>query len=167
MLEANLAWAYALVGDTKDALTYLARAKDEYARSEHEDAPRWVLFFDSPELQALRATTLSSLPEPTQRQRAEAIDRFWLSTALRELPLARPRAFELTALARLLCDNGEVDQAVRIGHQAVDLAAQIRSQRVVDRFAPLLTGRRAHLAGPDVAELAGRIETLPRQRLPT
>jgi transcriptional regulator with XRE-family HTH domain/tetratricopeptide (TPR) repeat protein len=161
LLEANLAWAHAVVGDTRQALNSLGRAKDEYARSEPEAAPRWVTFFDSAELQALRATTLANLVDPTPAQRAEAIDRFWLSTALRELPLARPRAFELTALACLLCDTGDVDQAVRVGHQALDLAVQLRSQRVVDRFASLRTSLQRHHGRSDVRDLAGRIDVLP------
>ena len=123
-------------------------------------------FFDSAELQALRGTTLASLPDPTPQQRAEAIDRFWLSTALRELPLARPRAFELTALAWLLFEYGETDQAIRVGHQAVDLAAHLRSQRVVDRFVPLRASLQRHLSGADVRDLIGRIDALPRHPHP-
>ena len=45
-------------------------------------------FFDSAELTALRGMALATLPDPTPQQRAEAIDRFTVSIALRELPLA-------------------------------------------------------------------------------
>ena len=79
---------------------------EEYGRHEHDEVPGWIRFFDSAELQALRGTVLANLPTPTPAQRAEAIERFSLSTALRELPLARPRAFELTALAWLLLGRG-------------------------------------------------------------
>ena len=123
MVQANLGWAYALAGDARQALASIDRAREEYARSEHDQVPGWIRFFDSAELQALRGTVLAHLPTPTPAQRAEAIERFSLSTALRELPLARSRAFELTALAWLLLERGRGRcRACRPGHQAVDLA---------------------------------------------
>jgi len=160
MLHANLAWAHAVVGETRQALACIERARDEYARAEHDEAPPWVRFFDSAELQALRGTALASLAEPTPQQRAEAIERFSISTALRELPLARPRAFELTALAWLLIEDGDVAQGIQVGHQAVDLAAQLRSQRVVDRFAPLRARLARRPSDNDARDLSERITGL-------
>jgi transcriptional regulator with XRE-family HTH domain len=162
MLQANLAWAYASVGESRQALAAIDRARDEFTRTEGDEAPHWVRFFDSAELSAIRGMTLATLPEPTSKERSEAIERFKLSTALRELPEVRSRAFELTALAWLLLDEGEVEAGVQAGNDAVDLAARLRSSRVVDRMAPL----RARLAlrqGEDaeVRDLAERIRTLP------
>jgi transcriptional regulator with XRE-family HTH domain len=162
MLHANLAWTYAAVGDGRQALACIGRARDEFGRIEHDAAPPWLSFFDSAELQALRGTALAHLPEPTQQHQAEAIERFSFSTALRQPPYARPRAFELTALAWLLIDNGEVEHGLRVGHEALDVAAKIRSQRVIDRMEPLrarLAKRRAH---PDARDLADRISALRR-----
>jgi hypothetical protein len=162
MLHANLAWAYAVVGDGRQALACIGRARDEYGRCEHDPAPVWLSFFDSAELQALRGMALAHLPDPTPQHRAEAIERFSFSTALRELPYARSRAFELTALAGLLIDNGEMDHGLRVGHEALDVAAEIRSQRIIDRLEPLrasLARRRSH---PDARDLADRIGTLRR-----
>lgn len=161
LLDANLAWAHALLGDVRQTMNAIARAKDEYGRSELEETPRWLLFFDSAELQALRATALASLPEPTPQQRSEAIDRFCLSTALRELSMARSRAFELTSLARLLLEEGEIEQGIHIGHQAVDVAAQVRSRRVADRMAPLHGALQRHLNRSEARDLAERIAALP------
>jgi transcriptional regulator with XRE-family HTH domain len=162
MLHANLAWAYAMVGDGRQALACVARARDEFGRCEHDPAPVWLGFFDAAELQALRGMALAHLPDPTPQHKAEAIERFSFSTALRELPYARPRAFELTALAWLLIDNGEIEHGLRVGHEALDVAAQIRSQRVIDRLEPLrasLARRRSH---PDARDLADRISSLRR-----
>ena len=160
MTQANLAWAYALTGDTRRTLDAIGRARDEFARSEHLEAPRWLMFFDSAELQALRGTALAALPQPSPAHRAEAIERFSLSTAMRELPQARPRAFELTALAWLLIDDGAVEQGIRIGNEAVDVAVQLRSRRVVDRFAPLRTRLAKRLTDADAHDLAERIKRL-------
>ncbi|HLT10658.1 MAG TPA: helix-turn-helix transcriptional regulator, partial [Micromonosporaceae bacterium] len=122
MAQVNLAWAQAVAGDSAQAVTSLNRAQEEYARTEHDEVPAWLRFFDSAELQAMRGTTLAHLRDATADQRDEAIKRFSLSAALRELPLARSRAFELTALAWLLLGAGSTDQGVQVGHQDVDLA---------------------------------------------
>jgi transcriptional regulator with XRE-family HTH domain len=169
MLDANLAWAASTVGDARQALTGIARARDEYGRAEQDEAPRWLTFFDSAELQALRGMALAYLPEPTPQQRAEAIERFSLSTALRELPMVRSRAFELIGLAWMLVEVGEIEQALHIGHQAVDLATQLRSTRVVDRFAPLRAALQRNLGVSDVADLAHRVDGLkhPMSSAPT
>jgi transcriptional regulator with XRE-family HTH domain len=160
LLHANLAWAHAVAGETRQTLACIERARDEYTRSEADPVPHWLRFFDSAELQALRGTALAHLPEPTAEHRAQAIKRFSLSTALRELPMARSRTFELTALSWLLLDEGAVDQAVEAGNQAVDLAEGVRSQRVVDRFAPLRAGLARRLSRADVRDLAERVKAL-------
>ena len=97
MLHANLAWSYAALGDSRQAVACIGRARDEFGRCEHDPAPPWLAFFDAAEVQAMRGTALAHLTNPTPEQRDEAIDRFAYSTALRELPFARSRAFELTA----------------------------------------------------------------------
>jgi transcriptional regulator with XRE-family HTH domain len=162
MLHANLAWSYAALGDSRQAVACIGRARDEFGRCEHDPAPPWLAFFDAAEVQAMRGTALAHLTNPTPEQRDEAIDRFAYSTALRELPFARSRAFELTALAWLLVDNNELEHGLRIGHEAVDVAQNIRSQRVIDRMGPLrasLTRRRNH---PDARDLLARIAGLTR-----
>jgi len=160
MVQASLGWAQVTAGDGRQALASVARAREEYARSEPEEVPGWIRFFDSGELQALRGTVLAHLPTPTPAQRAEAIERFSLSTALRELPMARSRTFELTALAWLLLEEGAVEQGVTTGHLAVDLAAQIRSRRVIDRMGRLKVALGRWPADSGARDLAARLAPL-------
>ena len=167
MIEANLAWGYALSGDGRRTVDTIGRARDEYARAESVEVPRWLAFFDSAELQALRGTALAALTPITPRQRSEAIERFSLSTALRELPQARPRAFELTALSWLLLDDGAVEQGIQVGHDAVTVASGVRSQRVIDRLKPLKSRLAQRLSDGDARDLAQRIKDLsPIDRVP-
>jgi transcriptional regulator with XRE-family HTH domain len=163
MTHANLAWAQAVTGDDRQAVVENARAQDEYQRAQSDaERPPWLTFFNGAELQALRGTSLAYLPEPTPQQRAEAISKFTLSTALRELPMARSRAFELTMLAWMLVDNGDKDEAVRVGNAALDLAGQIRSQRVIDRLTPLRRALERHPDNGDLRDLVQRIRGLSR-----
>lgn len=53
-----------------------------------------------------------------------------------------------------------LDQGAAVGHQAVDMAEQIRSVRVIDRLAPLGEAARRRRHHGDVRELAERIATL-------
>ncbi len=165
MIHANLGWAHAMLGDGRQMAAEISRARDEYGRAEADEAPRWLHFFDSAELQALRGAALAYLPEPTPQQRTEAIERFSLSTALRELTMARSRTFELIMLAWMLLDNGDRDQAVHVGQQAVEMAGHVRSQRVVDRFTPLRASLQRHHADGDLRDLSERIKVLagPKQ----
>jgi transcriptional regulator with XRE-family HTH domain/tetratricopeptide (TPR) repeat protein len=157
LLSANEAWAHATLGDTRMALVRLSRARDEYARTDREQQSSWLEFVNAAEMQALRATTLAFLPNPTDQQRSEAVERLYLSTALRELTTARSRAFELTTLSYALFLEGNVTSAVEIGNQAIDLAVQVRSQRVVDRFAALRATTDRYQTNSYVRDLAERV----------
>ncbi len=164
MLHASLGWAHAVNGDTRQALASAERAGDARTRPEADPVPYWLRFFDSAELQALRGMTLAHLPHSASEHRTQAIERFSLSNAMRELPMARTRTFELTALSWLTLDEGATAQAVRVGHQAVDLAEQVRvrsgwwtGSRRCGRRSPV--GRRWPISrdlAHRIAELRGR-----------
>jgi transcriptional regulator with XRE-family HTH domain len=160
MLCANEAWAYALLGKPQQAFKSIGRAQDEFARADLAEAPAWVRFFGSADLYASIAMTRAFLPESTAKQRAEAVAGFTRSLSERGSEMARSRAFELTALAKVHLQEGDLDHGAKIGHQAVDLAEQVRSIRVVDRTAPLLAEAERHPTHADVRSLAERIATL-------
>jgi transcriptional regulator with XRE-family HTH domain len=164
MVRANLAWAHALVGQARPMETEIARALDSFGVAEEEPAPAWLSFFDAAEVEALRGAALAYLPGHTSQQRSVAIERFEISTALRELPMTRSRAFELTMLSWMLLEEGDREAAARIGHEAVDLAETLRSQRVIDRFAPLRTclAARGRVGDPKLRDLEARIAALGR-----
>jgi tetratricopeptide (TPR) repeat protein len=160
MLCANEAWSYALLGSPRQAFKSVGRAQDEFARADHAEAPTWIRFFTNADLHATVAMARAFLPESTPKQRAEAISGFAHSLAGRGPDMARNRAFELTALAKVHLQDGDLDHGSKVGHEAVDLAEEIRSTRVVDRMAPLLAEANRHPAHADARGLAERIVTL-------
>jgi transcriptional regulator with XRE-family HTH domain len=160
MLCANEAWAYALLGRSRQAFISVGRAQDEFTRASRDDAPAWVRFFGVADLHASIAMTRAFLPEPTAKQRAEAIQGFGRSLAERGSGMARSRAFELTALATVHLYDGDLDHGAAVGHQAVDLAEQVRSTRIVDRMTPLQTEAEKHSGHDDLRGLAERIATI-------
>ncbi|WP_433259346.1 hypothetical protein ACQPYK_49945 (plasmid) [Streptosporangium sp. CA-135522] len=79
----------------------------------------------------------------------------------RDPSMTRSRTFELTALATVQLNGGDMANGIDTGHQAVTLATEIQSTRVIDRLAPLqdaAMSRAAHY--PDARDLAQQILTL-------
>ena len=74
--------------------------------------------------------------------------------------MSRSRAFELTALATAHLRAGDRDHGCAVGNQAVDLAEQLRSTRVLERLQPLHAEAARHPGDPDARQLAERITTL-------
>jgi tetratricopeptide (TPR) repeat protein len=160
MLCANEAWAYALLGDAVQAFKSLGRAEDEFARAEPERAPVWVRFFGAADLHATMGVVHVSLPEPTSKRSGAASSSLERGLAIRGPDMTRSKAFELTALATVHLLDGDLDHGAVVGQQAVDLAEQLRSVRVIDRLAPLAKATRQRQQHSDVQVLAERIATL-------
>ncbi len=160
MLCANEAWAYAELGDIRQALKSMGRAEDQFIRSDLGSAPTWVRFFGHADVYASAAMVHAISPEQTAKDRQQAVNGFTRSLTNRGPEMARSRAFELTALATVHLQDGDLDEGVRLGHQAADLAEQVRSVRITDRMAPLQAEVARHTHHADVADLAERIATL-------
>jgi transcriptional regulator with XRE-family HTH domain/tetratricopeptide (TPR) repeat protein len=160
MLCANEAWTYALLGDSVQAFKSLGRAEDEFARADPNQAPAWVRFFSAADLNATIGVVNLSLPEPTRKHCTAATTSLERGLAIRGADMTRSKAFELTALATSHLVEGDLDQGAAVGQQAVDLAEQLRSVRVVDRLAPLEAAARMRSHDGDVQGLAERIATL-------
>ena len=160
MLCANEAWAYAVLGDGVQAFKSLGRAEAEFARAEPSQAPAWVRFFGTADLYATIGVVNLSLPEPTTKRRETATANLTRGLADRGHDMTRSKTFELTALATSHLTEGDLDQGATVGQQAVDLAEQLRSVRVIDRLAPLEVAARRRHQHSDVRDLAERIATL-------
>jgi len=136
MLSANQAWAYGILGDVVQATTALNRAHEDFARATGPTAP-WVRFFGPTDLEALSG--MAQLELAAHDRSRLALARVSLGTALaaRGSDMARSRTFELTALAVAVLRDGDVDEGLSLGEEALDLAQRVRSVRVLDRLHPL------------------------------
>jgi transcriptional regulator with XRE-family HTH domain len=160
MLCANEAWSYALLGDEDQALKSIGRAQDEFARAQAENAPVWVRFFGLADLHAMMGMVYAFLPGRQSSHLTTAVENFGVSLGARGDAMARSRTFELTALATVHLQLGELAEGVTLGREAASLAGQVRSVRTVDRLEPLLTEAREHPDHTDLRDLAERIVTL-------
>ena len=155
LLSANEAWAYGILGDGPRAMIALNRAEEEYARASGPVEP-WVGFFGPADLQALAGMTHLELAAFDRERLASARSSLGSALAARGSDMTRSRTFELTALAVAVLRDGDREKGLALGDEAVDLAGQVRSVRVLDRLLPL--GRAAvETAGRGGRELAERV----------
>ncbi|RKS08500.1 helix-turn-helix protein [Nocardiopsis sp. Huas11] len=159
LMCANAAWAYAVLDDQKRSMDSLARAHDAFARAEADTTP-WVRFFHETDLDAMSGVVNAALPTPSPRAYTATTEHLYRAVDARSPAMGRSQAFELTTLATAHIRNGDPDQGVHVGRQAVDLARQVRSVRVIDRLAPLQQAALAYRTRGETAELAAEIATL-------
>ncbi|MDX3192586.1 hypothetical protein PV458_29600 [Streptomyces sp. MN03-5084-2B] len=159
ILSANEAWAYAMGGDERAALTRLAEAEAAFAEAGSWPEPTpWEAFFREADMAAMRGTVLTELATGvTGRHSGEAITQLTSAADRYGDDMARSRSLTLIMLAQNHALRGDADEATRIGEEAVDLAGQVGSVRPKDRLAPLerLLGR--YRGDAAVRKLAERI----------
>lgn len=160
LLCANEAWAYAMLDDEERTVQSLERAEDEFSRAEHERVPGWVRFWGEADLYAMTGVATAAMPTQSPRSYARATDNLNRALALRGPAMGRSRAFELAALATAHLRHGDIDEGTRVGSEAVDLAENLRSHRVIDRLGPMAEAALATGQRGEATELAERIATL-------
>jgi tetratricopeptide (TPR) repeat protein len=165
LLCANEAWAYGILGNSDQARRCLERAEDELSRIEQDDTRPWISFFGATDRTALAGMThlaLASHPHASGRLDL-AEENLHASVRDRGQDMPRSRALELAALAIAHLREGNTDHGLTTGHQAADLAEQLRSVRLWQRLAPL-----AHAATqarhPDADTLTRRLQETPSQQ---
>jgi hypothetical protein len=136
----------------------LGRAHEEFARASGPGAP-WVRFFGPTDLEALAGMAQLELGAQDHPRLAYARQSLGSSLASRGQDMARSRTFELTALALAVLRDGEREEGVALGNDAVDLAERVRSVRVLDRLKPL-RGAAVEAGGGEGRELAERIRAV-------
>jgi transcriptional regulator with XRE-family HTH domain len=171
MLCANIAWAYAVLGDEAQAAAHLGRAEDEFTRgadagaAETGDEP-WAQFFSEADISALAGITQLALPRQSPERITAARGCLQRSVAGRGPEMARSLAFEQGALAGACLLEADWAATARLGEQALAQARSLRSQRVLDRLRPLGTQAAACAdtgsAAEAVRDLGRRIEQAAR-----
>lgn len=153
LLLTHEALAYAHLADTRQAMTALRRAEDEYAHAEDGEWPEFLKFFDQGALQTSAARVHSRLGLTDAQHRETAITR--LNHALAEAPdeRARQRAFNLAWLATCLLADGDFAAGTEIGHQALDAVREVKSTRLLDHLKPLQSEAERHQHDSAVRDL--------------
>jgi hypothetical protein len=153
MLLAMEARALASSGDARLCAEVLHRAERAFESSRSADDPAWISYFDAREMAGEAAHCFRDLGQPGQTL---------ASGALAIDPLATPsrtRAFISIVTAAGACRAGDLDQALALAGQAVDLGGSLRSSRYVRYLADFReTIEVRYAAEPAVREFLRRLE---------
>lgn len=158
VLCANEAWAYAMMGNDKQATKLLGRTRDEFARADVDNAESWVKFFTTTDVHAMIGTVHTVLAQTVDTSHTKyAIPA--LTRAIDDYgdEMARSRAFNLSALATNHLLDGDIDHGSRVGRAALDGAEGLKSARVKDRMEPMKREADKRRNNPDARELSERI----------
>ncbi len=159
ILSANQAWAHAKKADVTGALTYLRRARQEFAESEGREPSPWAAFFGATDMAAMAGTVHGELAQMVDiRHGRDGIPA--LLDAIRGYPrgMRRSRSLTLIWLATVHALDGDLDVAAAVGEEAVELAGTLRSPRVRQRLHSLSAAARRFSGNADAREIIERIE---------
>ncbi|HET6708587.1 hypothetical protein [Amycolatopsis sp.] len=168
ILTANEAWAYAMAGDERAALTRLAAAETAFATADSWPEPKpWEAFFGETDMAAMCGTVLTELATAVaDRYSGEAVTQLTSAADRYGADMARSRSLTLIMLAQNHALRGDFDEATRIGGEAVDLAGHVGSVRPKDRLVTLERLLREHRDDAAARGLADRIRRYRAEPLP-
>ncbi|WP_051385413.1 helix-turn-helix domain-containing protein [Actinokineospora inagensis] len=152
LLLCSQARAHAESREPGRAIDYLSRAEDAIAG---DNSPAEPSGFNPTLLASERGRVLTVLTVHDRKYATEAIETLLASNERLDPARTKRLAFGLTELATCHLRGGDRETGVRLGHQVIDLAAGIRSERLTEHLGMLRSAASAH-AG-DARELAERI----------
>ncbi|WP_435593552.1 hypothetical protein [Nocardia sp. bgisy118] len=156
-LYANEAWAHAMMGNEQKMNTALARAEDEIGRVGGEVDPWTQVFFTPGEFTGMRSVVYNEIAlaahssPKAERYTIAAIE--GAQESLRAGSSSRParsRMFDETTIATGAFRLHDTDTAVASAARALQMAAQVRSARAVDRLGRMVDAAAPSLRQPDV-----------------
>ncbi|MFC4912608.1 hypothetical protein [Actinomadura gamaensis] len=152
-LTTKSALAWSMTGQRAKTEQHLGAVWTSFDAHGTATEPPWVGSYGWGHLQHEAARCYANLGMGPQAVRAA-------TQALTVRTAGRPRAFSLGILAIAHAQALEIEEACRVGHQFVDLAAQIASRRIVVRVGEVLQALKPYQDRPEVVELREAVEPL-------
>jgi transcriptional regulator with XRE-family HTH domain len=160
MLHTREAWAYAKQGRVTAFRRSTDRAHEALAENDREEEPSWIGYFGDAELAGVTGGRLLELAHGQPQMAAEAAGWIEQAVLLRGPGHLRSRSLDKVGIAEARLLEGEVDEAARLGHDALDSAEQTTSDRVRVKLAEFYQTTRDHRRVTAVAELRDRMRPL-------
>ncbi len=156
-LHVNLAYAHAQRGETVQCERALADAETALAKHDPATAAPWAIV-DAHSIATARGGALYELAR-ARNEPARAAQALPALLQVADHPSPKVRALFLPDLAGVHVLTGDLDTALRIGHQAVDLSQQLRCDRVRTQLTVLDGVLKPMHASAGIAELRQRLTT--------
>ncbi|WP_210744885.1 hypothetical protein [Nocardia flavorosea] len=130
MLYTREAWALSKLERPSGFRRACEKAKEEFAASQPATDPFWVNYFDAAELAGTIGGRLLDMSRRKPVFAGEAAEQIALAVQSRRSDRIRSTALDRLGLAEARVIQGEVEEACRVGHDALDVVEQTRSDRV-------------------------------------
>jgi tetratricopeptide (TPR) repeat protein len=161
ILSANQAWAYAMKADVTGALTYLRRAREEFAEAEGREPSPWDAFFGATDMAAMIGTVHGELAQMVDiRHGRDGIPALTDAIAGYGRGMTRSRSLTLIWLATVHALDGDLDVATAVGEEAIELAIALRSPRTRQRLRTLSAAAHRFSGNADAREIVDRVDDL-------
>ncbi|WP_029387851.1 helix-turn-helix domain-containing protein [Streptomyces leeuwenhoekii] len=159
MLLTRQARGHARLREGRQALAALEEAQALCARGRGQDDPHWLYWINPGEIMGQTGSCLLDLGHPDQAAEAFADARNAFST-----DEIRTRAQFLSRAATAQMRAGDIDAGSVIGHEVLALVAGVRSARLDDNLATMLTEARRYSSAAPARELLERGQTVMEER---
>ncbi|MGW0770671.1 helix-turn-helix domain-containing protein [Streptomyces sp. NPDC002676] len=159
MLLTRQARGHARLREGRQALTALEEAQALCARGRGEDDPHWLYWINPGEIMGQTGSCLLDLGRPDKAAEAFADARNAFS-----MDEIRTRAQFLSRAATAQMRAGDVDAGSAIGHEVLALVAGVRSARLDDNLATMLTEARRYSSAAPAWELLERGQAVMEER---
>jgi tetratricopeptide (TPR) repeat protein len=163
ILSANQAWAYAKKADVAAALTYLRRARSEFAAAEGGEPAPWAAFFGPADMAAMIGTVHGELAQVVDvRHGRDGIPALVDAISAYGPDMPRSRSLTVVWLATVHALEGDLDVAAAVGQEAIELAGALRSPRTRQRLRSLSAAARRFSGNAEAREIVARVGDLSR-----
>ena len=159
-LAAMQAWSHAAAGRVQPCLRAVGEAESVFADVDPASAPQWLRYFDAAEFAGLTGHCYHVLAVHDPGRGQQAAERLQAAVDGYDPGHQRTIALNLTGLATTHFRNGDIDAAVRAGHDALDLVTQLTSTRAYARVRTLQQAAVQWGGEPSAAALTDRLRTV-------
>lgn len=160
MLHTREAWAFAKLGRISAFRRATAKAEDALANSKPAEDPYWISYFDVAELEGTTGGRLLDMAHHDKRLADETAERIATAIVTRRSGRLRSSALDHIGMAEVRLVQGELEEAARLGHEAMSLVEQTASDRVRMKLAELYERSSRQSGVQPVAELRDRIKSV-------
>ncbi|MEV6588150.1 hypothetical protein [Streptomyces acidicola] len=157
MLHSARARSFGKMHDVQNTLAAVGAADDAFARSNPAEDPAWMHYYDESQHHGDTAHALWDLTIHAEQDPGRAAQRFTTAVTGHGDEYARSRGISATKLASLVMAKGDPQQAVAIGHQALNDVGRLTSRRAADDLKELRRFAGQHRTFEEAVHLRQRI----------
>lgn len=131
MLRTREAWAYANLGRPSAFHRTWDKAREDMTSSTSEHDPHWIGYFDRAEFAGTIGGRLLEMAKHAPQFASEAAEQIEQAIALRRPKRLRSTALDQLGLTEARMIEGEVEEACRLGEEALSTVEKTTSNRVL------------------------------------